>query len=152
MCLHASSSNKHSKSLLHCHSHILIWVVERCCVGFCLHSVPLSSFEVRRCLQHTSFSTVPRKYVRLMSLSCTSNDKLADIMTETSTLLVESTNSSVKDVRATRLCRTRRFSRLALEQFHKHLRNVLHQPPLVPQSHTTFLIPASSISSVISSV
>ena len=46
-----------------------------------------------------------------MSKSFTSNDKLADIVAETTTLLVESTDSSCKDVCATRLCETRRFSR-----------------------------------------
>ena len=50
----------------------------------------------------------------------------------------------VQDVCATGLC-------LALEQSHKHILNVLHQSPPVPQSHVTSLIPASSISSVSSS-
>ena len=31
MCLSPSSSNKHSKVVaVHCHSHILIWIVEQC--------------------------------------------------------------------------------------------------------------------------
>ena len=49
--------------------------------------------------------------------------------------------SLVQDVCATRLC----FA--SLEQSHKHILNVLHQYPPVPQSHATSLIPASSISS-----
>ena len=73
------------------------------------------------------------------------------IITETSTLLVESANSSIKDVCATRLCYTRRFNRLALEQSHEHILNVLHRSLSVPQSNAIALIPASSISSVISS-
>ena len=91
-----------------------------------------------------SFSVVPRKYARLMSLSFTSNDKLANIITETSTLLVESTNSSINDVCASRLC-------LALEQSHEHILNVLHRSLPVPQSNAIALIPAPSISSVSSS-
>ena len=103
-----------------------------------------------------SFSIVSWKYARLMSKSFTSKDKLIDIMIEPSTLLVESTDSSLKDVCATLLCRTRRFicaSRLclALEQSHKHLLNALSQSLPVPQSNAIALIPASSISSVISS-
>ena len=50
----------------------------------------------------------------------------------------------VQDVCATGLC-------LALEQSHKHILNVLHQSPPVPQSHVTSLILASSIFSVSSS-
>ena len=88
-----------------------------------------------------SSSFVPWKYARLMSKSFTSNDTLADIATETSTLLVESTDSSTKDVCATRLRRTRRFSRLALEQSQKHLLNVLHQSLPVPQSNAIALDP-----------
>ena len=60
-----------------------------------------------------SLCTVSWKYALLMSPCFTSNDKLADILTETSTLLVESTDSSMEDVCATRPC-------LALEQSHKH--------------------------------
>ena len=96
-----------------------------------------------------------------MSQSFTSNDKLTDIMIEPSTLLVESTDSSLKDVCANRLCETRRFSRcktfcvrrlfLALEESRKHFLNVLHQSLPVPQSNAITLIPDSSISSVISS-
>ena len=84
---------------------------------------------------------VPWKYAPLMSKSFTANDKLADIMTETSTLLVESADSSMS---ATRLC-------LALKQSHKHHLNVLHHFLPVPQSNAISLIPASSISSVSSS-
>ena len=65
-------------------------------------------------------------------------------MIETSTLLVESTDSSVKDVLTTRLC-------LELEQTHKHILNAIHQSLPVPQSNAIALIPASSISSVSSS-
>ena len=94
---------------------------------------------------------VPWKCARLVSQAFTSNDKLAEILIETSTSLVESTDSSMKDVCATRLCRIRRFSRLALEQSYKHLVNVLHQSLPVPQSNGMALFPASSTSSVSSS-
>ena len=76
-----------------------------------------------------------------MSWSFTSNDKLADIVTDTNTGLVESTDSSVKDVCATRLCKTRIFSQLALEQSHKQILNVLHRSLPVPQSIAIALTP-----------
>ena len=44
------------------------------------------------------------------------------------------------------------FGSSSSSPFHKHLRNVLQQPPLVQQSHTTLLILALSISSLFSSV
>ena len=138
------------KITLHCHSHILIWSVEHCCVVFCLCTVPHSSFEVQRCVQHTLWSDV-HEFLHCSQDVCSAdvvvfhfNDKLANIMTETNTLLVEPTNSSTKDVCATRLC-------LALEQSHKHIRNVLHRSLLVHQSNAIELILASSISSVSSS-
>ena len=111
-------------------------------------------FNRRSGQMHMSFSTVSWKCARLMSYSFTSSDKLTDIMIEPSTLLVESTDSSLEDVCATPLCRTRGFicaSRLclALEQSHKHILNVLHQSLPVPQSNAIALIPASPISSVI---
>ena len=61
-------------------------------------------------------------------------------MIEPNTLIVESTDSSLKDVCATLLCGTRGVicaNRLclALEQSHKHLLNVLHQSLPVPQSN-----------------
>ena len=35
MCLSPSSSGKHTKVVaVHCHSHILIWIVEQCCTVF----------------------------------------------------------------------------------------------------------------------
>ena len=83
-----------------------------------------------------NLSFVSWKYALLMSQCFTSNDKLADIMIETSTLLVESTDSSIEDVCATRLC-------LALEQSHKHFLTVLHQSLPVPQSNAIAHIPAS---------
>ena len=46
------------KVTLHCHSHILVWIVEQCYVVLCLYTVPHSSFEVRRCVQHTLWSDV----------------------------------------------------------------------------------------------
>ena len=76
-------------------------------------------------------------------------------MIEPSTLLVESTDSSLKDVCATRLCKTRRFSRcetfcvrrlfLALEQSHKHLPIVLGQSLPVPQSISSVIFSAWSV-------
>ena len=76
--------------------------------------------------------------------------KLTDIKFEPSTLLVETTDWSSAKL----MCRARCFdgclaSRqyLALGESHKHLLSV-PSSPLIPQSHATFLIPASSISSV----
>ena len=71
-----------------------------------------------------------------MSCSFTSNDKLAIILSETSTLLVESSDS---------------YSQLALEQSHKHILSVFHRSLPVPQSNAIALIPAPSTPSVISS-
>ena len=89
-------------------------------------------------------SIVSWKYALRMSQCFTSNDKLANITIETSTLLVESTDSSIKDVCATRLC-------LALEQSRKRILDVIHRSLPVPQSNALALVPASSISSVSSS-
>ena len=148
MCLNPSLSNKHSKP-----PHMAIlksWYGLQSNVALCLTQcrIRLSKFGVvfntSSGQMQLSFSIVPRKYARLMSLSFTSNDKLANIMTETSTLLVESTNSSINDVCASRLC-------LALEQSHEHILNVLHRSLPVPQSNAIALIPAPSISSVSSS-
>ena len=64
-----------------------------------------------------------------LTQSFTSNNKLTDIMIEPNTLLVESTDSSLKDVCATLLCRTRRF--FCRTQSHLFL---LHRsPPWAPQ-------------------
>ena len=89
-----------------------------CCV--CLDTMPHWSFEVQHCVRHSLGSDVTE--FPLMSCAFTSNYKLADLMTETSTLLVESTASSIL--------------------------NVLHRCLPVPQSNAITLIPASSISSV----
>ena len=57
---------------LYCLCHTLIWIVEQCSRCVCFHTVPHSSFEVRRCVQHTLRSDVNEflpcswKYVLLM--------------------------------------------------------------------------------------
>ena len=117
------------KATLHCHCHILIWIVEQCCVVF-------ASTQCRILL--SKFGAV------FNTRSGPINDKLAEILVETSTSLVESTDSSMKDVSATQLC-------LALEHSHKYILTVLHQSLPVPQLNAIALIPASSISSVSSS-
>ena len=83
------------------------------------------------------FPNVSWKYARLMSCSFTSHDKLADLVTETDTLLVESSDSFNQST--------------CIGTSHKHILNVLHRSLPVPQSNAIALIPASSISSVISS-
>ena len=72
----------------------------------CLDTVPHSSFRNSAlCSTHArvrcKFSLVPCKYARLMSLCFTSNGKHAEILIETSSMLVESTGSSMKEVCAT---------------------------------------------------
>ena len=87
-----------------------------------------------------SFSIVPWKYARLMSQSSTSNDKLADIVTETSTLLVESTNSFVK-TSVQLVCANLVYSvNLHWNNLTKHILNVLHRSLPVPQLNAIVLL------------
>ena len=148
MCLNPSSSNKHPKSP--CIAILTSWFGLQSNAPLCLP--PRSAVFVFRSSTHAlvrykwGFSIVPWKFARLMSQSSISNDKLVDIVTETSTLLVESTTS------VQLVCAKLVFSiNMHWNNLIKHILNVLHRSLPVPQLNAIVLIPASSISSVSSS-
>ena len=133
------------KVALHCHSRILLL---DCRTMLTAHNAAFVFRSSTLC--STLWSDVNE------FLHCSLKSSILPMTNLSSTLLVESTNSSIKDICATLLCRTRGFicaSRLclALEQSHKHILNVLHHSFPVPQSNAIALMHASSISSVISS-
>ena len=98
------------------------------------------------CRHHTVIWVVGQCCVVVFQLQvtnfCSTNSPTSSRLSQTTCLL----NLQTGLLQNNRACLC-----LALGQSHKHLLNVLHQSSRVPQSHATFLIHASSISSVSSS-